>query len=709
MKILSMTAVFGKLNGDTLSLQENLSVIHAPNEWGKSTWCAFIETMLYGIDTGARSKSGYLADKEHYAPWSGAPMSGRMDILWNGREITIERKSKNRTPLGEVYAFETKTGLAVPELCVNNCGEVLLGVERSVFVRSVFLKQSQMPVTEDEKLRRRLNELVTTGDESGQSDMLAQKLKDLKNRCRFNKKGLLPELEGQLASLEQNLQHLASLQTQIAGITQRQTALKEENRLLENHLASLTYQENLAYTQKMETARQEKETAARNWETAKTACENLPSGEIISQNLSRLAQLRDTRETLSTQAQQFSPLPEMPYAPEIFRGRNPETILSDAKADAAAISRLQKDKHRPIFYILGSIFSVAGIVLPVTFFTLPGIVSGCILLILGIACLIAGGKKARKLQKKADLLLEKYRGLSPDRWVWEAEQYAATQTAYQATLSARQQELESFNRRKEENKSAIEALTGGLTPVQFEQVCQEQLGKHRALADMEQKLRQAETLYSALTATHKDVTAPTFPDTLQLSRKETEEKLLYNQTELISLEKSLGLCQGQMESHGQTESQLSQKKAMEIRRDALQTHYDALILAMDTLDKASQELQRRFAPRISQKAQEFFSRLTKNRYSRLTLCQDLSLETAAEGETTLRGSLWRSDGTVDQLYLALRLAVAGELTPNAPLILDDALVRFDDTRMAAAMELLKEESAHRQVILFTCQKRETEV
>jgi uncharacterized protein YhaN len=61
---------------------------------------------------------------------------------------------------------------------------------------------------------------------------------------------------------------------------------------------------------------------------------------------------------------------------------------------------------------------------------------------------------------------------------------------------------------------------------------------------------------------------------------------------------------------------------------------------------------------------------------------------------------------VDQLYLALRLAVAGELTPDAPLVLDDALVRFDDRRLAEALDVLTEEAETKQVILFTCQTRE---
>ena len=59
--------------------------------------------------------------------------------------------------------------------------------------------------------------------------------------------------------------------------------------------------------------------------------------------------------------------------------------------------------------------------------------------------------------------------------------------------------------------------------------------------------------------------------------------------------------------------------------------------------------------------------------------------------------------------MALRLAVAEELTPDAPLVLDDALVRFDDVRLAAALRILREEAEQKQVIVFTCQGREQSI
>ena len=182
MKILSMTATFGKLEHQTLTLEPGLNIIEAPNEWGKSTWCAFLVAMLYGMDTRAKSTKTVLADKERYQPWSGSPMAGRMDLIWNDRKITIERRTKGRTVFGEFRAYETDSGLDVPELTAANCGQVLLGVEKNVFTRAGFLRLSDLPVTQDETLRRRLNALVTTGDESGASQALAQKLRDLKNR-----------------------------------------------------------------------------------------------------------------------------------------------------------------------------------------------------------------------------------------------------------------------------------------------------------------------------------------------------------------------------------------------------------------------------------------------------------------------------------------------------------------------------------------------
>lgn len=705
MRILSMTATFGKLSRQTLTLKQGMNIIEAPNEWGKSTWSAFIIAMLYGIDTGARSKAGFLADKEHYAPWSGEPMSGSMDILWNDREITIERQSKGRIPLGEVRAFETHTGVAVPELSVAAPGQVLLGVERSVFARAGFLRLSEMPVTEDESLRRRLNDLVTTADESGASDALAQKLRDLKNKCRFNKKGLLPEAEAKQADLEQKLQQLEALKYQISSITQRQTALAEEIQSLENHRQAMEYAEHLQYAQKLAAAQLSRDTAAAELAEAEDACKNLPAQVEIRLNLTLLQQLRDTRDALHTQAQLLPPMPQMPQCHEAFRGKDPEQAQSDAKLDYKVLAQLRNDLKKPVPYIAGGLCGVAGAVLLV----LPELfarIGGGVLLFCGLILALLGVRKQNKLKNQIRELAEKYRSIPADQWEEQAAAYAREQKIYMDLLSDRQQKLAELNESLEENAQAISALTGGMSPAQFEETGRQQLLRHQQLEEQKRKYRQAEDVLQALSGAGKQVLPPQFADVRTESFPETQRLLAQLALEQQQLHGRLGQCQGQMETLGQEESLRSQKEQNQSRIVRLEQHYRALSRAQEILQQATQELQRRFAPRISQRAQTLFAQLTGGRYQRLSLGNDLSLEVGAQGENTLRGTLWRSDGTVDQLYLALRLAVAEELTPTAPLVLDDALVRFDDGRLAAALEILEEESREKQVILFTCQSRE---
>ena len=704
MRILSMTATFGKLSRQTLQLDQGLNVIEAPNEWGKSTWCAFLMAMLYGIDTGSRTKTGFLADKEHYAPWNGEPMSGSMEILWNGREITIQRQNKGRTPMGDVKAFETQTGIPVPELSVPAPGQVLLGVERSVFARAGFLRLSEMPVTEDESLRRRLNELVTTGDESGASDDLAQKLRDLKNKCRFNKKGLLPEAEARLADLEQKLQQLQLLQHQISSIKERQTALDEQERQLQNHKQTLRYNEHLQYAQKLTAAEMNRDSAKQSLSQAEADCKNLPAQEAIRQSLLKLQQLRDNRDALHTKSQLLPPLPPVPEVQEAFRGKDPAQAVADAKLDTQVMRQLKNDLKKPVPYILGGVLAVVGVVMLILSQVIPAAIS----FVLGAICLVLGVNKQKKLQQQIADLLDKYRGIF-DSWEQAAQRYADSQQNYNQTLTNRQQLLAELNRQLEENTQAIATITGGQGLTQFEETCRNHLQKYTDLLEKQRILQQAEEVLLALSGAGEQVQPPLFADSLTLSQQDTEKTLAQTVVEQQMLHQRLGQCQGQMDSLGGKESLQTQKTQLQNRIKTLETYYCALSRAQETLLQATHELQRRFAPRISGRAQELFTELTGGRYQRLSLCQDLSLEASTQEETTLRGTLWRSDGTVDQLYLALRMAVAEELTPNAPLVLDDALVRFDDVRLAAALRILKEEAKQKQVIVFTCQSREQSI
>ena len=68
MKIHRLSAVFGRLQGETLALTDGLNILQAPNESGKSTWCALLTAMLYGVSSRERDRAGVRAEKNRYAP-----------------------------------------------------------------------------------------------------------------------------------------------------------------------------------------------------------------------------------------------------------------------------------------------------------------------------------------------------------------------------------------------------------------------------------------------------------------------------------------------------------------------------------------------------------------------------------------------------------------------------------------------------------------
>lgn len=699
MIIHSMTATFGKLAHQTLTLTPGLNVIEAHNEWGKSTWCAFLVSMLYGIDTRARSTGTALADKERYAPWSGAPMSGRIELTWDGRDITIERRTRGRVIFGDFKAYETATGIDVPELNANNCGQLLLGVERSVFTRAGFLRFSDLPVTQDDSLRRRLNNLVTTGDESGAGDKLGQQLKDLKNKCRYNRSGLLPQAEAEREQLKNQLHDLQSLSQQAQQLQEAQAEMEAHIRQLENHEAALTYQASLADAKRVAQAEADSSQAQAQLARLLAVCREKPPMEQTRNQLRQAQQLQEALLALQMETQLLPPMPQAPQAPAHYRDITPEEAIAQAQADVQTAQALEKNRRFSWFAFLLPVLAATILVLG---FQSPWYLYPIAALV-GIAVCVW---RVARLSRKLAEVNRRHPGLAVDAWVADAQAWSDALLAHRAQADKAQALRGDLEERTAQLQQRIDQLTDGASMAERVDQWSADLADWDALGDARRDAQRCEAHLQALRAMAHAAEPPTQPDTLTYTQQENQALLTEARLKLRQLHTRLGQCQGQTEALGSEALLRARLDTLNRRIARLEDTYYALELAQDALHSATTQLQRRFAPRISRRAQELFGKLTGGRYTRLTLEQDLSVSTSAADEDTLRTAQWRSDGTTDQLYLALRLAVAQELTPDAPLILDDTLVRFDDQRLAAAMALLKEEARHRQVILFTCQNRE---
>ena len=702
MRIYKMTATFGKLEHETLTLEPGLNIITAPNEWGKSTWCAFLMAMLYGLDTRAKTTKTALADKERYQPWSGSPMSGRIDLNWNGRDITIERTTRRRVPLGEFKAYETESGLPVEELTAANCGSVLLGVEQTVFRRAGFIRFSDLPVTQDEALRRRLNALVTTGDDSGAADRLAASLKDLKNRCRYNRTGLLPQAEAQRDAIEEKLTELETLNTQCQKLKMRIDEVKDWLRQLYNHQQALAYAKMESGLNQIAQTREAVAGAERNLRALEEACASLPPQAEVETKVRELRAFRDQWNAIRAEERQAPTEPQKPELPNPFTGLTAEAARAMAREDARELTELSQSKMPLIFMIIGAMgLLAAGGLAYLTAYVFAVVAGG-----VGLLALIWGVIDRVTTRKKALAIVEKYGTADWKQWTAPISEYEQEMIAYGEALKLYQEVSSDLEVRLMVLRKKRDSLCGLQEPeevLDFWQEAQRQWEQYdRTRAEAVTAKRHLE----ALNAVVKPVEKPTAPDNLTQNEAQTAQLLAECAAEQQRLQNRLGQYQGRMEIIGSAEDLRLQHKRVSDRIARLEDTYTALTIAQETLTQARSELQRRFAPRITQRAQELLGAMTDGRYQSLTMGEDFSLRASAEQEDVQWDAIWRSDGTIDQLYLALRLAVAEELTPDAPLVLDDALVRFDDTRMAAALGILRKMAENKQVICFTCQGRE---
>lgn len=230
MKIKRMTAHFGTLDGNTLELSDGLNVLYAPNESGKSTWCAFLRAMLYGIDTSQRAKAGQKPDKLKYRPWSGTPMSGTMDVTTPDGPVTLSRWTERvNQPMQAFSATVTGTGRPVPGLASDTAGETLTGVPREVFERSAFIRQAGLEMSNDPELDRRISAIVSSGDEDVSYIETDKKLRTWLRHRRSGRRGAIPELEAEMEQTRAKLSELRAQSREAASIEAELSALESES------------------------------------------------------------------------------------------------------------------------------------------------------------------------------------------------------------------------------------------------------------------------------------------------------------------------------------------------------------------------------------------------------------------------------------------------------------------------------------------------
>ncbi len=134
-------------------------------------------------------------------------------------------------------------------------------------------------------------------------------------------------------------------------------------------------------------------------------------------------------------------------------------------------------------------------------------------------------------------------------------------------------------------------------------------------------------------------------------------------------------------------------------------------IAAEKIIEISDSIKGDFMPLLRKSISDNFAYVTGGKYKEVNIDEDMNITVVAENNKERNIEIESlSGGTLDQLYLSLRISLSSILSgnQNIPIILDDSFVQYDTNRLKKSIEMLARESERRQIILFTCQEREIE-
>lgn len=665
LRILQANATYGKLNQAQLSLQSGLNVICAPNEGGKSTWSRFLLTMFYGLNTRQR---GELADKNRFQPWNGSPMQGRLQLAVGEDVLTLSRRTQRAdSPMGVFSCTYAGTDTPVRGLDALRCGETLLGVPQSVYQRCAFISSGSMAIDADADLERRINALISTGEEKISFSQAETRLKRQLHQRKYNRSGAIPLLESEIASL-------SSAQAEVQDLAERETSLRQQLRQVQEEQVTLR-------------AAQQQEAQQRIAEKQRLL-QSLPDSAALQSINEQLGAVRSMGEQVQ-QARDAAAAQEQTIQAQLQElSRNPLHPMTKPELEA----QLQIQPPAP-----------------------PQVAQLLISLALGLC---GGGFLWYEI------------GQSQLLWLCAACAVTALAAGNFLRLLIQRIRRQQVRRRELQRQEELRKLADSYLPMLEKLEEQRSLLQQRqqAVADSEQRLRA--TLADLLTVVQKwdaGVHTPTdvrrFVQQTAQRREELTEEIRQAQADALHaqtpdadgsaarLQQQIAQVQGQLAALGGTEDapQRIARKQEQLHR--LQGEYDSLALALDVLRSANTTLQNRFSPELGRRAAEIFADMTGSPWSHILLDREFRLSAEAGSDPTRRSVQLLSSGTADQLYLAVRLAICEMVLPaeqNAPLILDDALLTFDDERLHKTLDYLVRLGEQRQILLFSCQSREAD-
>ncbi len=683
---------FGGLKNYTLELSDGPLYLFGHNEAGKSTLCAFISAMFYGLPGKVRGGGLRGDSRSLYMPWGETYMAGTLSFTSGGKQYVLKRRfgQTAKSDRMSLLSAEDWQEIAIDK---SELGQTFLGVGEDAFRKTLFISQlgAVFEKGKEDELVSRLSNLEQSGDEDTSAQKALEELEKVQHGIlsKTGRGGTLVQLDAEIDVLKtelleakENNKNFQSVLEEIRHLqADLQAGMQTENKLSEMRKAASDFESFLERKKEWERREQQKQELLQ----AQTDLKEVSKKRLLKeQDKAELAAVstfsQDVVLDLFEKEATCGVLEK-----QVERQYELAADVLELEQKMAADSGREK-KYLPVFFAVGALlvlFVALGIMVKPIFF---GVAPLSLLLLF----FLKEGKKVKeekltlsaRLQEKQQAL-EKIREEAPE------EKLRALSNEINSVLNIAGTESVSVLSKKIEQAKDLSR--------ELEQLMAEESRLEKSVSRLESLLQEN------IQAEPGDVFSYDGPSTVEVD--EQREAL-----RLVQLERERRLAQ----LNAKVENGFSGKRSVSMvetaledarrKRKELAEYYETVLLAKTMLEACSEELKNTFAPVINETSGGLIDTLTHGRYQEVRVTDEYKIMLKTPEGNEIVPSEYVSAGTYDLLYFALRLAVLHTLYDQIPLlILDDTFVQLDEERRVSAFSLLQEEPAD-QILYFSCHK-----
>lgn len=683
MKIKNIKVnAYGNIENKDINLEEGINIIHGANESGKSTLLNYIISIFYGI---SRNKDGKaLSDYEKYKPWNSNEFSGRISYkLENGEKYEIFRDFNKKNP--KIYNDKLEDISDRFETDKKDGSKFFIeqtGIDKQMYLSTVVSTQEEVRLDEKNQnmLIQKIANLAGTGEDNVSYKKALIKLQEkIRDEIGTNKTSQKP-----INIIEKEIVEINNKIVETEKYRNRKYEIDAEKEQILSELKELEQQKQIL---------QELQNSMKSEEETKNRLEIREKNR--KDNIAKINELTNQKNTINAESERVQSAKN--HMQDIIKGHkeNIEKLNSEIeKIENEKEETQEKEKPSISFIVITVVLAITLIcsIILIKNYIVSGILGVALIANIVFYVINKNKQKVNKAKLREKINQEKQ---------YKREKLENQKQQIIANVNTTEKELEKQEEEEKQVNSELSMLKGQIILLEKnnEKITEEIEQDNKAIKEESNKNKQQ------IIEKYKDknINDLLYINDYQNYISKIEETINNNRIRIKGLEIEYNTIVPQLDEMVVLEEkrEADKEKLAELREKE-----SIINIAIENLMDAYEEMKTTITPKFTKNLSESIQKISSNKYNKVTINDENGM-IIENNRGEYVEAIKLSTGTIDQLYLALRLSMIDELSKeNLPIILDESFAYSDNNRLKNMLQYFTSDLNNHQTIIFTCTDRE---